>query len=99
MVYSFFPKAVATKFTNVCDLNLKQISIISIVVLSFLKKSLEVATALEKLNIPHASSCHESSKNIYFFQVRNLKGQNHPGHTVSSFPSYVSAHIFSQNCQ
>ena len=48
VVHSFFSKAVATKFTNVYDLNLKQISLISIVVLSFLKKSLEVATALEK---------------------------------------------------
>ena len=45
MVYSFFSKAVATKFTNIDDLNLEQISLISIVVLSFLKKSLEVATA------------------------------------------------------
>ena len=49
VVYSFFPKAVATKFTNVYDLNLEQISLISIVVLSFLKKSLEVAPALEKI--------------------------------------------------
>ena len=48
VVYSFSPKAVATKFTNVHDLNLKKISLISIVILSFLKKSLEVATALEK---------------------------------------------------
>ena len=48
VVYSFFSKAVATKFTNVHDLNLKQISIISIVILSFLKKPLEVATALEE---------------------------------------------------
>ena len=48
VVYSFFSKAVATKFTNVYDLNLEQISLISIVILSFLKKSLEVATALEK---------------------------------------------------
>ena len=43
-----FSKAVATKFTNVHDLNLKQISLISIVIFRFLKKSLEVATALEK---------------------------------------------------
>ena len=48
MVYSFFSKAVATKFTNVHDLNLKQISLISIVILTFLKKSVEVATSLEK---------------------------------------------------
>ena len=48
VVYSFFPKAVATKFTNVHDLNLKEISLISIAVFSILKKSLEVATALEK---------------------------------------------------
>ena len=48
VVYSFPPKAVATKFTNVHDLNLKQISLISMVIFRFLKKSLEVATALEK---------------------------------------------------
>ena len=48
VVYSLIPKAVATKFTNVHDLNLKQISLISIVIFRFLKKSLEVATALEK---------------------------------------------------
>ena len=48
VIYSFFSKAVATKFTTEDDLNLKQISLISIVVLRFLKKSLEVATALEK---------------------------------------------------
>ena len=82
VVYSFFPKAVATKFTNVHDLNLKQISLISIVILSFLKKSLEVAKALEKMNIPHDFSCHEGSKNIYFSKIRNLKGQNHPWHAV-----------------
>ena len=48
MVHSFFSKAVATIFTNVDDLNLKQISLILIVIFRFLKKSLEVATALEK---------------------------------------------------
>ena len=48
VVHSFFSKAVATKFTIVHDLNLKQISLISIVIFRFLKKSLEVATALEK---------------------------------------------------
>ena len=36
------------------------------------------------MNIPHDSSCHEGSKNVSFIQVRNLKGQNHPGHTVMS---------------
>ena len=41
-----------------------------------------VATALEKMNIPHDSSCHEVSMNESFIQVRNLEGQNHPGHTV-----------------
>ena len=41
----FFSKAVATKFTNVYDLNLK---LISIVIFRFLEKSLEGATALEK---------------------------------------------------
>ena len=46
--FHFFPKAVATKFTNVHDPNLKHISLISIVIFRFLKKSLEVATALEK---------------------------------------------------
>ena len=40
--------SVATKFTNIHDLNLKQISLVSIVIFGFLKKSLEVATALEK---------------------------------------------------
>ena len=35
------------------------------------------------MNIPHDSSCHEGSKNVSFIQVRNLEGQNHPGHTVS----------------
>ena len=34
------------------------------------------------MNIPHDSSCHEGSKNVYFIEVRNLEGQNHPGHTV-----------------
>ena len=34
------------------------------------------------MNIPHDFSCHEGSKNVYFIQVRNLEGQNHPGHTV-----------------
>ena len=48
VVYSFFPKAVATKFTIVHDLNLKQISLISIVIFRFLKESLEVVTALKK---------------------------------------------------
>ena len=48
VVYSFFSKAVATKFTNIDDLNLKQILLIWIVILSFLKKSLEVARALDK---------------------------------------------------
>ena len=47
VVYSFFPKAVAPKFINVHDLDLKQISLVSIVIFRFLKKSLEVATALE----------------------------------------------------
>ena len=35
------------------------------------------------MNIPHDFSCHEGSKNVYFIQVRNLEGQNHPGHTVN----------------
>ena len=48
VVYSFFPKAVATKFTNEHDLNLDKISLVSIVIFRFLKKSLEVATALGK---------------------------------------------------
>ena len=34
------------------------------------------------MNIPHDSSCHEGFKNVSFIQVRNLEGQNHPGHTV-----------------
>ena len=34
------------------------------------------------MNIPHDFSCHECSKNVYFIEVRNLEGQNHPGHTV-----------------
>ena len=34
------------------------------------------------MNIPHDSSCHEGCKNVSFTQVRNLEGQNHPGHTV-----------------
>ena len=37
------------------------------------------------MNIPHDSSCHEGSKNVYFIEVRNLEGQNHPGHTVMGF--------------
>ena len=36
------------------------------------------------MNIPHDFSCHECSKNVYFIEVRNLEGQNHPGHTVIS---------------
>ena len=92
VVYSFFPKAVATKFTNVHDLNLKQISLISIVIFRFLKKSLEVATALEKMNIPHDFSCHECSKNVYFIEVRNLEGQNYPGHTVLALLSFKMKH-------
>ena len=67
-------------------LNLKQISLISIVVLSFLKKSLEVATALEKQNISHDFPCHEGPKNVRIFHVRNLEGQNHLGNTV---PDYI----------
>ena len=34
------------------------------------------------MNIPHDPSCHEGSKNVYFIEVRNLEGQNHPGHIV-----------------
>ena len=45
-VYSFSNKAVATKFTYVDDLNLKQISLISIVNFSFFEK---IITALEKI--------------------------------------------------
>ena len=41
-----------------------------------------VATALEKMNMPHDSSCYEGSKNVWFVHVRNLEGQNHPEHTV-----------------
>ena len=33
------------------------------------------------MNIPHDFSCHEGSKNVYFIEVRNLEGQNHPEHT------------------
>ena len=43
------------------------------------------------MNIPHDSSCHEGSKNVYFIQVRNLEGQNHPGHAVLS---HISSHVF-----
>ena len=33
------------------------------------------------MNIRH------DSKNVYFIQVRNFKGQNHAGHTVYGFES------------
>ena len=32
--------------------------------------------------MPHDSLCAEGSKNLYFAEVRKVKGQKHPGHTV-----------------
>ena len=51
------------------------------------------------MNIPHDFSCHEGSKNVYFIQVRNLEGQNHPGHTVSNHVTYLvlSKNVASSN--
>ena len=72
MVYSFFSKAVAT--SNDFFKNLKITIEISEICLRFRSCTLVnlVATALEKMNIPHDSSCHEGSKNVSFIQVRNL---------------------------
>ena len=46
------------------------------------------------MNIPHDFSCHEGSKNVYFIQVRNLEGQNHPGHTVKAQLMHPNSDIF-----
>ena len=62
VVYSFFPKAVATEFTNVHDLNLKQISLISIVIFRFLKKSLEV----QGIPASHGFSSHGFTPHGFF---------------------------------
>ena len=72
MVYSFLSKAVAT--SNDFFKNLKITIEISEICLRFRSCTLVnlVATALEKMNIPHDSSCNWSSKNVYFIQVKNL---------------------------
>ena len=66
LVYSFFSKAVAT--SNDVFKNLKISTEISEICLRFRSCTLVnlVATALEKMNMPHDSLCHEGSKNVYF---------------------------------
>ena len=66
VVYSFFPKAVAT--SNDFFKNLKITIEISEICSRFRSYTFMklVATALEKMNTPHDPSCHEGSKNVYF---------------------------------
>ena len=35
------------------------------------------------LNTSNDSPCHEGSNNVKIFHVKNLEGQNHPGHAVA----------------
>ena len=38
----------------------------------------------------HDSYSHEGSKNVYLASVRNVEGQNHSGHPVSSDMESIS---------
>ena len=38
----------------------------------------------KKLNMPHNLYINSGVKNVYFFGVRNIEGQNHSGHPVYS---------------
>ena len=47
-----------------------------------------------KLNTRCDFLCHEGFKNVYFVGVRNVEGENHPGHTVCSTEIFIVADLY-----
>ena len=83
-MYSVSSKNVASNITIVSDLYSSQIQAISIVFLYFQKNHYRKLHFWIKLKTPRDFLCHEVFKNVYFVGVRNIEGENHPGHTVDN---------------
>ena len=81
-MYSVSSKNVASNITIVSDLYSSQIQAISIVFLYLKKNHYRKLRFWIKLKTPRDFLCHEVFKNVYFVGVRNVEGENHPGHTV-----------------